>query len=131
MAGWSRAGVFASACARAGDIGAAQAADAIARALKVLGVRRRVSVITPYYPLADPRIREYIDAIGYETVRTSHLCCGGPVPIAHSTPRQLRDSLLEVDGDDVEAIIQFGANLAFARQAADPVRGFGALLERH
>jgi maleate isomerase len=145
--------------ARAGDIGVAQAADALARALKVLGVRRRVSVITPYFPVADPHIREYIDAIGYETARTAHLCCCGPVVIAHSTPRQLRDALLEVDGDDVEAIIQFGANLAFARQAADaerwldkpviavntatywhalresgipdPVRGFGALLERH
>ena len=80
---------------------------------------------------------------------------------AHTTPAQLRDALREVDGDgdDVEAIIQFGANLAFARQAADaerwlgkpvievntatywhalresgipdPVRGFGALLEQH
>ena len=65
--------------ARAGDIGVAQAADALARALKVLGVRRRGSVITPYFPVADPHIREYIDAIGYETARTAHLCCGVPV----------------------------------------------------
>ena len=45
--------------------------------------------------------------------------------IAHTTPAQLRDAPREVDGDDVEAIIQFGANLAFARQAADAERWLG------
>ena len=43
--------------------------------------------------------------------------------------RRHGEALAEADGDDVEAIIQFGANLAFGRQAA--VHGYGSLLERH
>lgn len=144
---------------RAGDIPVAQAADALPAALGALGVKRRISVITPYFPVADQHIREYAAAIGYDVVRTCHLSRGGPVLIAHTTPRQLREALAEVDGDDVEAIIQFGANLAFGRQAAeaerwlekpviavntatywhalrtagiaDAVPGYGSLLERH
>jgi maleate isomerase len=38
--------------------------------------------------------------------------------IAHVQPEELRKAVLELDGDDVDAIVQCGTNLAFARQAA-------------
>ena len=141
------------------DIPVSQAADALPAALGVLGVKRRISVITPYFQVADQHIREYAAAIGYDVVRTCHLSRGSPVLIAHTSASQLRQALMEVDGDDVEAIIQFGANLPFGRQAAeaerwlekpiiavnvatywhalrtagvaDAVYGYGALLEHH
>ena len=44
------------------DIPVSQAADALPAALGVLGVKRRISVITPYFPVADQHIREYAAA---------------------------------------------------------------------
>ena len=41
----------------------------------------------------------------------------GPVAIAHVSERELRDAILEVDGPDVDAILQVGTNLAMARLA--------------
>ena len=115
--------------ARAGDIPVAQAADSLKAALRVHGIKRRISVITPYFPVADAHIREYAQAIGFDVARTRHLCCPGPVEIAFTTPEQLRDALLAVDGDEVEAIVQFGANVAFGRQAAEAERWLGKPVE--
>jgi maleate isomerase len=107
---------------RAGDIGVAQAADALPLALKAMGVKRKISVISPYFPVADTHIREYATAIGYEVVRTKHLSCRSPIMIGHTTEKVLRDAMREVDGPDVEGIIQFGANLACAKLAGEAER---------
>jgi maleate isomerase len=40
------------------------------------------------------------------------------VLIAHVTERELREAICEVDGPEVEAIVQVGTNLAMARLAA-------------
>ena len=104
---------------RAGDIGLAQAADALPAALKAYGVKKRVSVITPYYPIADEHIRKFADDIGYEIVRMKHLSCKSQLLIAHTTAQELRSALREVDGHDIEGIIQFGANLPMAKLAAE------------
>lgn len=45
--------------------------------------------------------------------------------IAHTTEDQLRAALREVDGPEVEAIVQFGANLPMARPAAEAERWLG------
>ena len=37
--------------------------------------------------------------------------------IAHVTEKELRDTILAVDGQDVEAIVQVGTNLAMGRVA--------------
>jgi maleate isomerase len=51
-------------------------------------------------------------------MRLKGFCCPGPVAIAHVSERQLRDAILEVNGPDVDAILQVGTNLAMARLAA-------------
>ena|SRR5437899_3332342 len=51
------------------------------------------------------------------TVRLKGLKCASPVLIAHVSERELRDAIREVDGPDIEAIIQVGTNLAMARLA--------------
>jgi maleate isomerase len=104
---------------RAGEIGIAQAADAFPAALKALGVRKRIGVITPYFPVADGHIREYVDAIGFEVVRARHLSCRSPLLIAHTSEQELRQAIQELDGEDLDAIIQFGANQAGAKVAAE------------
>jgi maleate isomerase len=40
------------------------------------------------------------------------------VLIAHVTEQELRDAIREVDGPEVDAIVQVGTNLAMARLAA-------------
>jgi maleate isomerase len=105
-----------------GGIGVSQAADALPAALKAFGVKKRVSVVTPYFPVAEPHIQRFASDIGFDVVRTHHMSCKSPTLIAHVTEDESWAALREVDGDDVEAIIQFGANLPFARVAAEAER---------
>ena len=133
--------------------------EAVNEALQRYGKIRRIAVVTPYMPVADNQVRRYFEDCGYEVVALRGLKCASPVKIAHTSPRQLRDAIIEVDGEAVEAIVQVGTNLAAARVAAmaefwldkpvlaintaiywhalrasgisDKVYGFGSLLERY
>ena len=51
-------------------------------------------------------------------VRLIGLKCESPQLIAHVSEQRLRDAVIEIDGPDVDAIMQVGTNLAFARVAA-------------
>jgi maleate isomerase len=110
---------------RAGDIGLTQAADALPAALKALGIRERIAIVTPYFPVAETHLQEFVGAIGYRLVGTRHLSCKSPTLIAHVTGDELRQALHAVDGPDVEAIVQFGANLPMAGLAAEAERWLG------
>jgi maleate isomerase len=101
--------------ARAG-VKVAMGSDASQAALSRYGVRR-VAVITPYMPVADGQVRRFFTDCGIEVVRLKGLKCASPVLIAHVSEQELRDALIEVDGPDVDAIMQVGTNLAMARLA--------------
>lgn len=105
--------------ARAGDLPVTQAADAIPAALKAFGVRRRIGLLTPYFPTAEKHLQTFFSECGFEIVRAVHLACTSPVLIAHVPRERLQAALHEVDGDDIEAIVQFGANLPMGRVAAE------------
>ena len=133
--------------------------DASRQALRQYGDIKRIGVVTPYMPVADEQVRRFFADCGYEVVRLKGLKCSSPVQIAHVSERELRDAIREVDGPDVEAVIQVGTNLAMARLAgiaefwldkpvlaintatywwglrhngiADKIDGFGSLLLEH
>ena len=133
--------------------------DASRLALKQYGDIKRIGVVTPYMPVADAQVRRFFAECGFEVVRLKGLQCASPALIAHVSERELRDAIREVDGPDVEAIIQVGTNLAMARLAgiaefwldkpvlaintatywwalrrngiADKIDGFGSLLIEH
>jgi maleate isomerase len=92
--------------------------DASQQALRQYGDIKRVGVVTPYMPVADAQVRRFFADCGFEVVRLKGLRCASPVLIAHVTEQELRDAIREVDGPEVEAIIQVGTNLAMARLAA-------------
>jgi maleate isomerase len=92
--------------------------DASRQALRRYGDIKRIGVVTPYMPVADAQVRRFFADCGYEVVRLKGLECRSPVLIAHVSETELRDAILEVDGPDVEAVIQVGTNLATARLAA-------------
>lgn len=133
-------------------------ADACAAAFAALGVRR-IAVLTPYFPVGDDNVRRFFEESGFQVARVRGLKCASPVLIAHVPAEVLREAVAALDGDDVDAVVQVGTNLAMAKLAArleaerakpilainaciywralraggiaDRVPGWGSLLERH
>ena len=133
--------------------------DASRQALQQYGDIKRIGVVTPYMPVADIQVRRFFVDCGFEVVRLKGLRCESPVLIAHVSERELRDAIFEIDGPDIEAVIQVGTNLAMGRLAgiaefwldkpvlaintatywwalrrngiADKIDGFGSLLLDH
>lgn len=132
--------------------------EACDKAFKALGVRT-IAVLTPYQPVGDQNVVRFFEESGYRVKRIKGLKCASPVNIAHVSERELAAALRELDGDDVDGIIQVGTNLAMARLAGhaehwlqkpvvaintaiywdalrssgivDKIGGFGSLLERY
>ncbi|HVB17528.1 MAG TPA: arylmalonate decarboxylase [Stellaceae bacterium] len=133
--------------------------DAARQALQCYGDIKRLGIITPYMPIADLQVRRFFADCGFEVVRLIGLKCASPVLIAHVSEAELRDAVQQIDGPDIEAIVQVGTNLAMARLAglaefwlgkpviaintatyrwalrrcgiADKIDGFGSLLLEH
>ena len=138
-----------------GVTGGAEACDA---AFAALGVKR-IAVLTPYFPVGDRNVRQFFEESGYKVTRIKGLKCASPTLIAHVQPGELRAAVDGLDGDDVDAVIQVGTNLAFGALAAkmeeerkkpilaintaiywralrkngiaDRIKGWGGLLEKH
>ena len=119
---------------------------------------KKIGIITPYMPVGDANVRKYFEDIGYEVVHLKGLQSPSPMMIAHETPQTLKQATIEV-AEGVDAVIQCGTNLAFAKVAAmaefwlekpviaintatywhslrsmgipDRIEGFGTLLAKH
>lgn len=100
-----------------GKLDVALGSDACQAALKAYGGIKRIAVITPYMPVGDANVVKFFTDCGFEVVRVKGLRCASPTLIAHVTQAELRDAILEVDGPEVDAIVQVGTNLAMARLA--------------
>lgn len=87
-------------------------------ALKAYGGVKRISVLSPYYPAANAEVRRYFTESGFEVVKDVCLQCPSWIAIAEVPPSVLRDKLIELDGKDVDAIVQVGTNLSMVRLAA-------------
>lgn len=87
-------------------------------AFKAYGNIRKIAVLSPYFPVANEQVGRFMSDYGYEMVRDKPLQCQSWLHIAKTTPAQLRDVILELDGDDVDAIVQVGTNLSMMRMAA-------------
>ncbi|PXA93422.1 arylmalonate decarboxylase [Nostoc sp. 3335mG] len=87
-------------------------------AFKAYGGIKRIAVLSPYFPVANEQVRNFMSDHGIEVVRDTPLRCQSWLHIARVTPAQLRDTILDLDGDDVDAIVQVGTNLSMVRLAA-------------
>lgn len=87
-------------------------------AFKAYGNIRKIAVLSPYFPVANEQVGRFMSDYGYEMVRDKPLQCQSWLHIAQVTPAQLRDVILDLDGDDVDAIVQVGTNLSMMRMAA-------------
>ncbi|MGB0752130.1 MAG: maleate cis-trans isomerase family protein [Gammaproteobacteria bacterium] len=95
----------------------AMGSDACQAALRRYGDIKRIAVVTPYMPIGDENVIKFFADCGIEVVNLIGLKCESPVAIAHVTEKELRDTIIAVDGQDVEAIVQVGTNLAMGRVA--------------
>jgi len=86
---------------------------------------RRISVITPYMPVGDAMVRRFVEDNGLTIAALKGLRCPSPMLIAHESAQVLRNAIREVDGPDVEAIVQVGTNLACSAVAAEAERWLG------
>ena len=100
----------------------AMGSDAAEAALRCYGKIKRIGVVTPYWPSGDEMVKKYFEESGLEVVRLKGLKAKSPMLISHITEDQLREALVEVDGPDVDAIVQAGTNLSMARLAGEAER---------
>ena len=90
------------------------ATEAALNALKV----KRIAFLSPYFPVANDQVRRFYQDCGFTVVRDLCLRRPSPVQIAHSTDAICRQAIRDLDGDDVDAIVQVGTNLSMIRLAA-------------
>jgi len=131
--------------------------QAVVAALQACGAARRIAFLSPYYPAANAHVKDFFEAHGIEVRRDACLRCTSWTDIAKQPEARLARVLQELDGDDVDAIVQVGTNLPMAQLATkaeawlgkpviaintatywhalrtngitDPIDGFGRLLK--
>ncbi len=110
---------------RRAGVRVAMGSHACEAAFEAYGGIKRIGVITPYMPVGDAQVVRFFTDCGYEVVRLKGLKCESPVLIAHVQADTLEAAIREVDGSDVDAVVQVGTNLAMARLADAAERRLG------
>lgn len=101
-----------------GGLGVSTGSHACTAALRAYGGVKRIAFFSPYYPTANAEVRRYFEECGFEVVRDKALQCPSWISIAEVSTATCRQVLRELDGDDVDAIVQVGTNLSMIRLAA-------------
>lgn len=104
--------------------GVSMGSTATSAALRSIGARR-IAVLTPHQPRGDEQVRRYFEEDGFAVCRLIGLKCASPVLIAHTTEEQIVGALKALDGDDADAIVQVGTNLAAVGLCAEAERWLG------
>lgn len=92
---------------------------ALADAMRTYGGIKKVAFISPYYPAANAHVTRFLNDSGFEVKRDVALRCKSWTDIAKVDEARLRTTLLEIDGDDIDAIVQVGTNLSMVKLAAE------------
>ncbi|MFC9971116.1 arylmalonate decarboxylase [Spirillospora sp. NPDC127200] len=85
-------------------------------ALRHLGCRR-ISVFSPYQPVADAEVGRFFTEAGFDIAAITGLRCPTAMDIARVPQDRLREVVAELDGPGIEAIVQVGTNLSFVALA--------------
>lgn len=94
-----------------GNLSLTTGAGAARDALQNFGARK-ISVITPYPPIGDDNVVRFFNDIGFEVKAIKGLARPSATAIAETSIPMVMDAIREIDGDDVDAIIQCGTNLS-------------------
>ena len=91
-------------------VGVSTGALSLAAALRAFGSPKRISFLTPYFPITNANIRRFFTEEGFEVKRDVALQAPSWLGIAEIPVSRLRDTLKHIDGPDVDAIVQSGTN---------------------
>ena len=103
----------------AAAVGVSIGSHSTTAALRACGDVKRIAFVSPYFPIANKEVRRYFEESGFEVMREVCLKCPSWVAIAEVPQDELRKILYELDGDDVDALVQVGTNLSMARLAGE------------
>ncbi len=145
--------------AHAGGIPVILPSLAFLSALDALGVGKRISALTPFWPPGDVQVRAFFESAGYEICEIKGLACPGPLSIASVREADIAALLDQLGAEKPDAILQPGTNMASANAAPaaaarlglpvlscntttywhalrtlgvnDQMQGFGALMANH
>ncbi|SIS75451.1 maleate isomerase [Roseivivax lentus] len=98
--------------------------DAVAEGLRAFGAKS-IAVLTPHMPKGDEQVRNWLEEAGFTVRRLTGLQCASPREIAEVPEARIRSALQDLDGDDVDALVQVGTNLAGAGVCAEAERLLG------
>ncbi|MBT8441671.1 MAG: arylmalonate decarboxylase [Gammaproteobacteria bacterium] len=100
-------------------VGVSIGSHAVRDALRAHGSVANVAFLSPYFPAANNEVRQFLEESGFEVKRDLCLRCPSWTAIAEVDEHALRRKIRELDGDDVDALLQVGTNLSMARLAAE------------
>ena len=80
-------------------------------ALNCFGVKR-LAVLSPYAEIGDVEVTRFFTEAGFEVVRFKGLRCASPIAIAEVQEDEIRQHMEELNGDDIDALVQVGTNLS-------------------
>jgi maleate isomerase len=104
--------------AKRAGVGITMGSTAAVAALRRFGVER-IAILTPHQPRGDEVVRAYMAEAGFQVVRLKGLACASPRLIAQVPLYDIRAALREIDGDDVDALLQVGTALPTVAVAAE------------
>ena len=109
----------------AAGVGVSIGSHSTTAALRVYGDIKKIAFLSPYFPAANEQVQEYFEDNGFEIVRDVCLKCPSWIAIAEVQSDTLRTVLDELNGPDVDALVQVGTNLSMARLAAETEQSLG------
>jgi len=99
-------------------IGISVGSHSCTEALRAYGGVKRIAFFSPYYPVANAAVRQYFTDMGSEVKGDVPLRAPSWTGIAQIPEKTVVATIHELDGPDVDAIVQVGTNLSAVRACA-------------
>lgn len=90
----------------------------VVEAMKAIGGIKKVAFLSPYYPVANTEVRNFLSDYGIEAVADHPFRAPTWTAIAEISNHRVREVVKQMDNDSVDAILQVGTNLSMAKLAA-------------
>lgn len=111
--------------ARSAGLGVSVGSHSTRDALWAYGGISKIALLSPYWPAMNETVKGYFAEYGFEVVRDICLKCESWTAIAQVSQQTLMQKLKQLDGDDIDAIVQVGTNLCMSRLAGEAERWLG------